>query len=162
MTELLRNWVLGLTGAAAVCAAALTLTPRGQVRKVVELLCGVVMAAALLSPLMSASLPEDYSLNLAKYRAAAEALTENGTELSQSLDRSIIEEKLEAYILDKAQTFGAAVSAAQVSVRWSAEGVWVPESVVLTGAYDADLARSIEAELGIPRSAQSWRSDEND
>ena len=161
MTELLREWILGLAGAAAVCAAALTLTPRGQVRKVVELLCGVVMAAALLSPLTSVSLPEDYGLNLAKYRAAAEALTKNGNELRQSLDRSIIEEKLEAYILDKAQILGAPLSAAQVSVRWSTEGVWVPVSAVLIGDYDADLARSIESELGIPQSAQTWRNDEN-
>ena len=65
MTELLRRWILGLAGTAIICAAAAALTPKGQVKKVVQLLCGAVMTVALLSPLLEPDLG-DYGLNLSK------------------------------------------------------------------------------------------------
>lgn len=160
MTEFLRRWLLGLTGAAIVCGAAKLLTPRSRVKKVVELLCGVVMTVALLSPLGKPELG-DYSLNLSRYRAGAEALTREGTALRESLDRDSIEQAMEAYILDKARTLGAELSAAELTLRWSTAGCWVPERAVLDGPYDAVLADILEAELGIPRSAQTWRNDED-
>ena len=160
MTELLRRWILGLAGTAIICAAAAALTPKGQVKKVVQLLCGAVMTVALLSPLLEPDLG-DYGLNLSKYRAGAEALAGKGTELRQSLDRSIIEEKLEAYILDKARELDAELTAVQVTVQWSTEGFWYPVSAVMDGPYHARLSRLTEAELGIPAKAQTWRTDED-
>ena len=159
MTELLRNWILSLTGTALVCAAALRLTPEGRVKPVVRLLCGVCMAAALLSPLMGTAL-ESYPLELARYRARGEAIAGEGTAIRADLDRDIIERETEAYILDKARTLGVPLTGAHVALRWSTEGVWLPESAELTGPYDPRLAGIIEAELGIPRSAQNWREHE--
>lgn len=159
MTELLRDWVLGLAGTAAFCAVATMLTPKGRVRQVVQLLTGLLMALALLQPLLRPELGE-LSLDLSKYRAQAEQLTQSGQELRQSLDRSIIEEQTEAYILDKAQSLGAAVVGAKVSLQWSTEGFWYPTEVTLQGTYDAALSRLLEAELGIPAAAQRWTNDE--
>ena len=160
MTELLRNWILGLAGTAVICAAAGLLTPRGQVKKVVGLLCGAVMTAALLSPLLKPDMSA-YGLKLSEYRADAAALTEEAEELRQCLDRSIIEEKLEAYILDKAQNQGAEPSAVRVQLRWSTEGFWYPAGAELGMPYDETLSRLLEAELGIPRETQTWRTDED-
>lgn len=160
MTELLRSWIWSLAGAAVVCAAALALTPAGPVKKVVQLLCGAVMTAALLSPLLQIDLTE-YSWNLARYRAEADALTGGAEALRQSLDRNIIEETMCAYILDKARSCGAAVQGAQVSLQWSTEGYWYPVSAVLQGTYDAAFARWMEAELGILERAQTWRDNED-
>ena len=160
MTEFLRDWILGLTGTAAFCAVAMLLTPKGRVRQVVQLLTGLLMALALLRPLLRPELTE-LSLNLSKYRAQAEALTETGEELRQSLDRSIIEGQTEAYILDKAQSLGVTLRGAKVSVQWSTQGFWYPTEVALQGNYDAALSRLIEAELGIPALAQRWTTDEN-
>ena len=159
MTEFLRSWIWSLTGAAVVCACAMHLTPAGQVKKVVRLLCGVVMTAALLSPLRQLDLTE-YGWNLARYRAEAAELTGTAETLRQSLDRNIIEEKLAAYILDKAQSCGAALQGAQVHLQWSTEGFWYPDGAVLQGNYDRVLARWMEAELGIPEGAQTWREHE--
>ena len=160
MMELLRNWILGLAGTAVICSAAAHLTPQGQVKKVVQLLCGVAMTAALLSPLLKADLGE-YGLNLSQYRAGAAELTSQAETLRQSLDRSIIEEKLEAYILDKAQSLGADVTAAEVTMQWSTEGYWYPARALLQGPFHDRLSRLLEAELGIPESAQTWRNDED-
>ena len=159
MTDWIRNWIFSLTGTALVCAAAQRLTPEGRVKSVLRLLCAVAMAAALFSPLMTGAL-EAYPLELARYRAQAAALTEEGTALRRDLDRGIIEREMEAYIMDKASALGAPLQGASVALRWSTEGVWLPEGAELTGPYDARLAGLIEAELGIPLSAQNWREHE--
>ena len=159
MTDFLRNWIFSLAGTALVCAAALRLTPEGRVKSVLRLLCGVCLTAALLSPLLTAAL-DDYPLELARYRAQGAAAAAAGTEARRELDRAIIERETEAYILDKARALGLPLRAADVALRWSTEGVWLPESVTLTGPYSAPLARAIEGELGIPRGAQHWKTDE--
>lgn len=157
--ELLRSWVLGMTAAAIVCGVALLLTPEGKVKAVVHLVCGAVMAAALLLPLLELDVGE-YGLNLARYRANAAALTADAETTARNLNRSIIEEELEAYILDKAAALSAPMDGVQVQCRWSTEGFWYPESAALQGPYHEGLSRLIEAELGIPARAQTWRSNE--
>ena len=160
MTELLRSWILSLTGTALVCAAALRLTPESRVKPVVRLLCGVCMAAALLGPPVGAALVEAYPLELARYRAQGAAIAGEGTAARRELDRDIIERETEAYILDKARSMGVPLTAVRVALRWSASGVWLPEGAELTGPYSAALARILEAELGIPQTAQNWREHE--
>ena len=159
MTDWIREWIFSLTGTALVCAAAQRLTPEGRVKSVLRLVCAVAMAAALFSPLLDHAL-DAYPLELARYRAQADALAEEGTALRRELDRGIIEREMEAYILDKADALGAEIGGAAVALRWSTEGVWLPESAQLTGRFHAGLSRAIEAELGIPRGAQVWRTDE--
>ena len=160
MTDWLRTWILGLVGTAVICCAAEVLTPKGQAKSVVKLLCGIAMTAALLSPLLQIPL-SDYGLNLAKYRAEADKLTDGAEAAARNLDRSYIEAGLTAYILDKAAETGTELDGAAVELRWSTEGVWVPMAAELEGTYDPALARLIEAELGIPQSAQKWRDDED-
>ena len=160
MSEWIRNWILSMTGTSLICAAALRLTPEGRVKSVLRMLCAVAMAAALFSPLVGSGQLPDYAPELARYRAAAEALTGEGTALRQELDREIIEEHMEAYILDKARTLGAPVSAVKVHLRWSTEGFWLPESADLTGTYSETLSRVLESELGSARRTQNWRTDE--
>ena len=43
-------WIRALAGAAVFCAIALALCPEGRPKRVLRAACGVVMAAALLSP----------------------------------------------------------------------------------------------------------------
>ena len=159
MVAWIRNWLTGLIGAALFCAVASELTPKGSVRRVQRALCGIVMASALLMPLLRIDFA-DYALHLAQSREAAAAVTQRAGEVSRELNRWSIEAELEAYILDKAQTLGARVENVSVSVRWSTEGVWYPVSADIDGAYHAGLADLIEGELGISKADQSWRNDE--
>lgn len=159
MIEWLRSWVLGLVGAALFCALAAALTPRGPVRELVRVLCGVVMASALIAPLLS--LPAaDYALNLARWRSEGEAAAAGGERLGEEMSRPVIEARLGAYILDKAGALGAEITDAAVSVRWTTEGVWLPVAAELRGPYNARLAAAIEAELGIAQEEIRWL-DEN-
>ena len=160
MTDWIREWIFSLTGTALVCAAALRLTPEGRVKGSLRTLCAVALAAALFAPLLKLDALPDYAPELARYRAAAEALTGEGAALGQELDRGLIEQRMEAYILDKARALGAEVTGAEVHLRWSTQGVWVPERAELTGEYSPTLSALLEAELGIARQAQTWRTNE--
>jgi hypothetical protein len=158
--EALRTWILGLAGAAVFCAVCTELTPQGSVKSVQKMLCGVVMTLALVSPLLKLDMGK-YSLNLARYRQAAEEIGASAEEISDSLSRTFIAEKCAAYILDKARLSGAEVTDAVVSVRWSGEGVWYPVSAEIYGIYNRTLSEKIEEELGISEENQRWIEDEN-
>lgn len=160
MLEALRSWILGLAGAAVFCAVMTEIVPKGPVKNIVKTLCGMVMAIALLSPLLQLDLA-GYSLNMAKYRQKGEEIVSGGKEITDNLSRTIIEEECRAYILDKAAALGAELSDAAVTLKWSSEGCWYPVECALEGEYNARLASAIESELGIGEENQKWRSDEN-
>ena len=159
MIAWLRAWVLGMTGAALFCAIATALTPRGAVKELVKVVCGVVMAAALAAPLFSLPLP-DYALSIARWRSEGAAIAAEGESLGGEMSRPVLEAEYGADRLDKAAALGAAVNGASVSVRWTTEGVWVPVAAEVCGLYSAPLAAAIEAELGIAREEIRW-IDEN-
>ena len=159
--EILRTWILGLAGAALLCAVCTELTPQGSVKTVQRAVCGVVMSLALISPLLRLDF-DGYSLHLAGYRKQAEEIADQGKEISDSLSRTYIQAQCQAYILDKARLSGVPVTSASVELRWSGEGVWYPVAAEIEGTYDRALAEKIEDELGISRENQHWTDQWDD
>ncbi len=155
MTELLKNWIFGLVGAAVFCGLMTELCPKGSVKTVLKTLCGMVMAIALISPLLSLDMPS-YSMNLAKYRREGEKIAAAGKESADNFSRTIIEEECRAYILDKGKALGAYVSDASVGLKWSGEGFWYPVECEIKGKYHSGLASAISGELGIGEERQEW------
>lgn len=142
--------------------AALSLAPEGGSKRIMELTCTAALVLTLALPLKSIDF-DTYSLELAKYRDMEAQLAQNGGEASDRLNRLVIENEYETYILDKAKELGATALAVDVAVRWSLDGLWVPDSVTLDGicttAQRQRLADIIETELGIPADSQEWGSD---
>lgn len=160
MSGALRDWILSLAGAAAVCSLAMCVTPAGRVKKVLGVVCGMVMAVALLSPVMDFDF-DTYAAAMAVYRDRAEGAASAGEEVQNSMVRSIIQARCAAYILDKAEAMGM-TGAVEVLAVWSAEdSVFVPFEAVLElrGDGRAALADKIASELGIPEERQYWRDD---
>ena len=89
------------------------------------------------------------------------ALERHGTLSAASSALHLSQPALSMAVGKVERALGAPLQGAAVALRWSTEGVWLPASAELTGPYHAALARAIEAELGIPRSAQVWRTDES-
>ncbi len=160
MLELIRQWVMGLAGAALCCAVLTEITPKGGVKNVVKALCGMVMALALVSPFLKSD-GELYALNMAKYREKALEIGRQSQEISDRLSRTIIEEECRAYILDKAALLGVELADATVRLKWSSQGLWYPVECTLTGEYSAGLESAIAAELGIGPEEQEWVENEN-
>ncbi len=161
MTGVLANWVRAICGAAVLCSAAMALCPEGRVRRVLRLVCGLVMTCALLSPVLEIDL-DAYSSAISGYGEAARAAAEGAQAEARELNRAVIEEECAAYILDKARTLGLEGCSASVLAEWDSAGYWAPRSCTVTcpGGYSAALAAAIEADLGIPRSRQQWEVQE--
>ena len=156
------NWIYGIIAASAVCALCCALTPEGRVKKAAEFVLGIVMIVAVIQPLNCIDF-KTYSISAEKYKLRADELVTLGEETRENLDRRIIEDKYEAYILDKAEKSGVGVSKVNVLCGWSNEGFWFPESVevVLCGEEHEEkcleVKKSIEIELGIDLAQQTWR-----
>lgn len=159
MPEFLRAWILSLAGAAVFCAVMTELCPKGPVKSVVKALCGMVMALALISPLLNLDI-ESYSVNLARYRLMGEEAAMEGKNSADRYSRTIIESRCRAYILDKAAALGAEVKDASVKLKWSEEGFWYPVECEVWGEYSEGLDASIESGLGIDKEGRKWRGDE--
>lgn len=155
MTEA-AGWIRSLAAAAIICAACEAVCPAGRTKKMLRLVCGVVMAVVLIEPLCGLDF-DAYATAAAKYGEAASQTRYSAEETSDRLNRTIIEQECAAYILDKAAALGVSVSCAGVRAQWSTEGCWVPwEATLTTPEYSSALAETIEAELGIPGDRQHW------
>ena len=142
-----------------LCGAALSITPEGAVKRVMSVVCSVVLITAVVKNITRFDFA-NYSLQLAKNGERSYELSESGAEASERLNRLVIEGEYEAYILDKANDLGIDCASADVAVQWDTEGVWVPYSAQIScecGEQErGELGDIIEAELGIPAERQQW------
>ncbi len=160
---MLKNWIYAVVSASILCAVCLSLAPEGRTKKALEFVCGLIMIAAILSPLGTFNI-EEYSLSAAKYRQEAEKLIQSAGETKEMLDRKYIESEYTAYILDKAKKNGVIPDDVIVTTEWNTDGYWYPVSVEIILSpteYSKDnsaIKSLIETELGIPAAKQNWRS----
>ena len=145
-----------------LCGAAMSITPEGVVKRVLEVVCSAVLISAVIQPLIGIDFAA-YALELARVQEREAQFVESGGDLNDRLNRLVIEERCETYIMDKADELGAEIYSAEVSVQWSMDGFWIPWSVRLgCGSGERglrELGEKIEAELGIPAERQQWSDD---
>lgn len=150
----LGRYVVALTIAALISGILLSLFPKGWMRSLMQLVCGVFLTITALSPVMQFSIPEFTELT-PDYRAQGEALSALGENLVQKETLERIKTTLEAYILDKAAAIPLEISA---EVSLTSDGI--PESVILTGNVSEDARQKLESiltnDLGIPKERQQW------
>jgi stage III sporulation protein AF len=160
MMDGLGAWIKGIAGAAIICGAALAITPKGRVREVLKVLCGLLLIVAVVSPFIGAGL-DGFSIDLARYRQQADSITGAAEKEQTNLSRTIIEREVNTYILDKAQSLGIEDMVPAVVLKWGDEGFWYPYEVDLKtdagGVAKGSLTAYIEGELGIPESRQHWK-----
>lgn len=152
-----RQYLISISAAAIVCGIVKCLSDEKSTSgAIVRLVAGLVMAVTVISPLVTlhpGGLPDlpDHLL------ASAQAAAETGEEMSRTQEKVIIKDALEAYILDKASSYGADLSA---EFYWSAEDPLFPESVILHGTVSPyakiQLQQIIARDLGIAKENQTW------
>ena len=129
MTEFIKTWIYSITAVGVISTIALALTPEGASKRIVRLVCGLVLIYAVLVPLKDTNfsgieaLPGQYSIDLDRLQKKAE--TNN-----QDLTKKLIESGISAYIADKAVKLGVSCSIKVIS-RKSVDGLWSPWSVEL-------------------------------
>ena len=141
----------------SVMLAVITmLIPEGGVKKVAGLLCTVILLSIVLESVRDFDF-EAYATQLAKHRDDSEAITQDSQHISRELNRLVIEDSCETYILDKGKALGLQVTQVRVQVKWSMDGVWYPVSAqICAGGRNGELESSIVAELGIPAEKIEW------
>lgn len=156
-----RGWLLGLIGVSLVCALADALMPKGAVRRVGKLVCGLALILTVLTPLVKLNLDAGQRW-LEGCLAEAE---QREMELEQAVDNQmkiIIERDCAAYIVDKAAQLGAACSARTECRRDG--GLYLPQRVEVTGAVppplQSELVQIIVRDLGVPEEQIDFSEEE--
>ena len=151
------QYLMKLIAAAILCAIATGLAGgETGAGKVVRLMASVFMVATILSPLVRLELTDLDGLleGISADASAAAAAGENGARESMA---QIIKSETEAYILDKAESYGAQLA---VEVTLTDSGIPTPVSVTLRGQFSPyarqQLTRLIEEGLEIGQEEQTW------
>jgi len=153
----IREYLLGIVAAAILCAIVSQLAGRdGFLGSAVKLITGVFMLIALVSPVMKLRIrmPSEIFTDISQQ---ADQITTSAVDSAQESVSAIIKEQTQAYILDKAKSYGLDMS---VEVTLSDAQIPEPISVKLSGKvspYNKKiLSEVIEKDLGIPTEAQIW------
>lgn len=152
----IKEYLLSVIAAAIICAVVSQIAGKGSfLTAAIKLISGAFMLVVLISPMKRiqikpANLFSDISLQANEFTAAA-------AESTQESMASIIKEQVAAYILDKANQYGAALT---VDVVLSAEEIPTPTGVKISGKVSPYTRRMLSGiianDLGIPVEAQIW------
>lgn len=163
MMEFIRNWLLGVTGAAFLVALAECMMPKGSAKKIGCLTGSLILFLAIVRPVLSLDL-HNLANWIATYRSEFEQYEQELEQENQNLLEEIIAEQSAAYIVEKAADMGITCQA-EVSCREGADGLQIPSQVIITGQLDTDdinqIARMIERDFAIPREDQIYQEENN-
>ena len=146
--------ILSVMGGTALC-----LVPEGGAKRVLKTFITILLLGLILHFLRIHDI-EVYRLELAKYREKEQELVHSGTEARDELNRLVMEQEYAAYVLEQAEKRGMLLDSVHISVRWSTEGLWVPDrAVIVMREGEKDMLRAmLIQELGIPEERQEVES----
>lgn len=155
--EALGKYILSVTAAAILFGILQSLIGKKHGSTVlVKLIGGLFLTFTAIAPVTEVNI--DHLLDSSwSFTAQGSAIATNGLAISQDQLRSIIKEKSEAYILDKALFYNAQL---EVDVTLSQDEMPVPAAVRLQGSVSPYTRNAIQQwlqdEMGIPKENQVW------
>jgi len=160
MLDSLKSWIVGVAVSGILISLARVLMPEGSVKKGASVLFSAVLLLAVGSLLVQPKTLSLPSLNVLGGDVAFSS--EKLEETNRRLTQEIIEERTEAYILDKAEKLGAAITPS-VTAAYGEDGVCRPDRAVILGTcsplVQQVLSEYMDEELGIPPENQIWRTE---
>lgn len=153
----IRQYLISITAAAVFCGIVTSFLDKKSVpAALVKLLAGLFLSFTVISPWVKLQFYDitDYAVDITSDAAIA---VEAGEIAAQEALVSRIKSETEAYILDKAASWGAELT---VEVTIADSDPPIPSAVRLTGAVSpyvkAMLSQMLETDIGIPKEAQIW------
>ena len=163
MTQLIRNWLMGIVCAAMAAALADGLMPAGAIRKIGRLTGGLVLLLAMVQPVLQIDSVQ-LDLSVEAYQNEWGGGTVDLERTNDDLMKTIIAERAGAYIQDKAVDLGFKCRAEVQVTQTEAADYPVPASVIVYGdlsrAQRCELTREIEDNLAIPAECQSYQAED--
>lgn len=155
--EKIGQYLLSVAVAALICGILSALVGKKTTGgALVKLLCGLFLVATVISPWAQVQL-DDLTSYLDSLTLDANTITSAGVEIAAEEEAAIIKSKLEAYILDKADSLGLDLA---VDVTLEEIQPYLPHTVTLTGTVSPYakqvLSQYIADDLGIPEAYQLW------
>lgn len=154
--ESIRAYVLSVTATAALCSLATRIVgQKGTSAGVIRMICGMIMACAVIRPLGTITIPRlsEYWDDLDRQVWAVVA---SGEEQTDDLIRGRITEATVTYVQDKASTLGASLS-----IQVVLDDHHVPVQIELTGEISPsaklELGQIIQNDIGIRKEDQIWK-----
>ena len=158
MTEMVRQWLLGVTCTALVMAVADSLAPDGSVKKVCRMAGGLALLLAAVGPVLRLD-SGILTRTLEEYRAMVQGYEEALKEQNDIFYQTIIEEGAAAYIVDKAEKMEISCQV-EVTFSYDEDGVPCPWEVTARGDWTDEareaLERLLEDDLGVPPQRQHY------
>lgn len=155
MSEVIRE----ICALSILCGVVCSIMPEGSVKRVAGILCSCVLIITAVSPLRDFDF-DYYAHLITNYREREAEINRRGDEISERLNRTVIQAECEAYISDKAEKLGLNIKSAKVELKWNADSAWVPYSAQITAdiapAGRKKLADVLLAELGILPERVEW------
>jgi hypothetical protein len=150
----IKGYLLGVVLSAVFCTVLLRLTGTKHTSgKIIRLLAGLFMTAAVLHPLISLDIT-DFTRYPVMIAGQGDAFAQDGTKMAEDAMDAIIISQTQAYILDKAASMGAVL---EVSVTLQEH---IPYHVQIRGPISpgakARLTEWIRENLNIPVEEQQW------
>lgn len=153
----LGGYILSVGAAALITGILNGMTdPRSTSGVLTKMACGLFLMIVMIKPVVGLEL-EDLADLAEPYAEASAASVDYGEELAGEALRERIRQQTQAYILDKAGSYGAEL---EVSVTVADGQMPVPESVMLKGDISpyakTMLQEMMISDLGIPKERQKW------
>ena len=157
--DFVRQYLLSLMASAIICAIVKSVTNEKTFSGgMIRLIAGIIMTLTVLSPVMSLDIGDLPSLT-AELTADAEAAAATGKEMADAEMKAIIIRQTQAYILDKAADYGAALVAEVIMPQ---DGSLKPLGVIISGSASpyakAQLQKIIADDIQISKENQQWIS----
>ena len=158
MTELVRQWLLGVACTALILAVSDSLAPDGSVKKICRLAGGLALLLAAVGPVFRMD-SGVLARTLEEYRIMVQSCEDALEEQNNLFYQTIIEENAAAYIVDKAEEMGISCQA-EVTFFYDEDGVPCPWEVTARGDWTDGtrkaLERLLEDDLGVPPQRQHY------
>lgn len=153
----IRQYLISVIAVALICGLLTGLLDKeSSTYTITRLLCGLLMAFTVVSPIMDLDLRNAFDFADAFYQSG-EMVAQEGQVISETAMQSIIKSQTEAYILDKAASLGVEL---EVDVMLEDTYPMAPKSVRVSGSispYSRNCLQNIIAqELGISKENQEW------
>ncbi len=153
----IRQYIISVTAAALLCGIITSLLNKKESNfTIIKLLSGLFLAYTVIAPLTKIKLTDiaSYSDNIS---ASAEHYVQSGADYAYSEAASIIKERSEAYILDKAASMGLDI---EVEITLGSTDPPLPASAVIKGAVSPYAIEMLQVcfldDLGIPKENLLW------
>ena len=155
MMEWMKQWLLGVTGAAILAALAEGIMPEGGIRPIGKLVCGLMLLAAVLKPLAGldvTAFPEELLYDIPHSQQLEEE--------TQARMKQLIEEEFSAYSMDKARDFGVDCGI-RVTCQREESGLFLPSGAEVSGITETEEQAAVAAilctELGLSEDSLSFQ-----